>query len=323
MQPNAPFASNALSASAAGGVKVCCVGSCNLDLVTFVKKMPQIGETQHGTKFVTNCGGKGANQAVMAAKLGAQVSMVGKVGKDGFGDRMAANFLTHKIDVGSLLRSSGATSSGVATIYVDEAGHNAITIVDGANFELTPEEVASAAHLITASRVLLCQLEVPVPATVEALRQARQGGVVTIMNPAPALPDLPAELLQLSDFFCPNETEASLLTGLPVDTDAQVEAAARALLQRGCKNVLITLGSRGVALMSDSTPFEIIPAPSVRAVDTSGAGDSFLGSLAVYLGAGMEVREAIRAANHNAAISVQFEGTQPSYPWAEGVQNSL
>lgn len=294
--------------------KVCVVGAANIDLISYVPRLPRMGETLHGTRFHMGFGGKGANQAVMAAKLGGDVVMVTKLGRDIFGENTLANFRSFGIAT-EHVHFTDRAFSGVAPIAVDSQGHNAIIIVTGANDLLTADEIEAARPAIRASQVLVCQLEIPLAATLAALRVARQEGVRTIFNPAPAQPNLPDELYTLSDIFCPNESETELLTGQPVSTLAQCEAAARVLLGRGAGMVVLTLGERGSLLVS---PHETVHVPGVAVapVDSTGAGDAYVGSLAYFLAGGKPLVEALRRANHIAAISVQASGTQTSFPTA-------
>jgi ribokinase len=301
--------------------KICVVGAANLDLISYVPRLPRIGETLHGTRFHMGYGGKGANQAVMAAKLGGDVAMVTKLGQDIFGENTLKNFQSWGIDTRHVLFTDQAFS-GVAPIAVDPDGHNAIIIVTGANDKLTPEEIEAARPVIAAAQIVVCQLEIPVEITLAALRIARQEGVTTIFNPAPARPTLPDELFQLSDIFCPNESETELLTGLTVGTIEEAETAARGLLERGAGMVILTLGERG-SLLVNSDGNAHVPATPVKALDTTGAGDAFVGSLAYFLAAGKPLTEAMRRANHIAAISVQSSGTQTSFPVAADLSPDL
>ncbi len=301
--------------------KICVVGAANLDLISYVPRLPRMGETLHGTRFHMGYGGKGANQAVMAAKLGGDVAIVTKLGQDIFGENTLKNFQSWGIDTRHVLFTDQAFS-GVAPIAVDPDGHNAIIIVTGANDLLTPEEIEAARPVIAAAQILVCQLEIPVETTLAALRVARQEGVTTIFNPAPARPSLPDELYQLSDIFCPNESETELLTALPVNSQEETEAAARALLGRGAGMVILTLGERG-SLLVTATDSVHVPATPVKALDTTGAGDAFVGSLAYFLAAGKPLAEAMRRANYIAAISVQSSGTQTSFPAAADLAPDL
>jgi ribokinase len=292
--------------------KVCVVGACNLDLISYVPRMPSMGETLHGTRFHMGFGGKGANQAVMAAKLGADVTMVTKLGQDVFGENTVKNFESWGVNTKHVHFTEQAFS-GVAPIAVDQEGHNSIIIVTGANDLLTDEEIEAARPDIAAAAIMVCQLEIPLESSLAALRIARQEGVKTIFNPAPAQPDLPDELYQLSDIFCPNESETELLTGLPVGTLAEAETAARVLIGRGAGTVILTLGERGSLLVTKSIT-EHVPVESIKALDTTGAGDAFVGSLAYFLASGKPLTSAMKRANRIAAISVQSSGTQTSFP---------
>jgi ribokinase len=301
--------------------KICVVGAANLDLISYVPRLPRIGETLHGTRFHMGYGGKGANQAVMAAKLGGDVAMVTKLGQDIFGENTLKNFESWGVDTRHVLFTDQAFS-GVAPIAVDPDGHNAIIIVTGANDLLTPEEIEAARPVIAAAQIVVCQLEIPVEITLAALRIAREEGVTTIFNPAPARPELPDELFQLSDIFCPNESETELLTRLTVGAIEEAETAARGLLERGAGMVILTLGERG-SLLVNSDGKEHVPAKPVKALDTTGAGDAFVGSLAYFLASGKPLTEAMRRANHIAAISVQSSGTQTSFPVAADLPPDL
>jgi ribokinase len=301
--------------------KICVVGASNIDLISYVPRLPRMGETLHGTRFHMGFGGKGANQAVMAAKLGGEVAIVTKLGRDIFGENTLKNFQAWGIDTRFVFFTDQAFS-GVAPIAVDPEGRNAIIIVTGANDLLTLEEIEAARPAITGAQVVVCQLEIPVEITLAALRIARQAGVTTIFNPAPARPELPEELYQLSDIFCPNESETELLTGLPVTTLEEAERAARVLLERGAGAVILTLGERGSLLVNEQGT-TYVSATSVRAVDTTGAGDAFIGSLAYFMAAGKSLSEAMRRANYIAAISVQASGTQTSFPTADQLPPEL
>jgi ribokinase len=291
--------------------KICVVGSSMIDLISKVPRLPKLGETMVGHSFHMGYGGKGANQAVMAAKLGAQVTMVNKVGRDVFGEGTLKNYQEQGIDTAHVMFDD-SRFSGVAPIFVDENAQNFVVIVPGANSGLSPADVQSARQVILDSDILICQLEIPMETTLEAFRVAKSGNVRTILNPAPAAP-IPDELLQLADIFAPNETETELLTDMPVGTLGEAEAAARKLLSRGTRTVILTLGERG-ALLVDRDTVENVPAVKVDAVDPTGAGDAFVGSLAVYLGEGLPMEDAIRRANAVAALSVTRIGTQVSFP---------
>jgi ribokinase len=292
--------------------RICVVGSSNIDLISKVPRLPKLGETMIGHSFHLGYGGKGANQAVMAAKLGAQVTMVTRLGRDVFGEGTLRNYREQGIDTSHVLFDD-SLSSGVAPIFVDDSARNFIVIVPGANMGLSPADARAASALITAADILICQLEIPIETTLEALRIAKAAGVRTILNPAPAAP-LPDELLRLADICAPNETETELLTGLPAGSPQEAEAAARRLLERGPGAVILTLGERGALLVDGKGAAEHVPAVPVEPLDPTGAGDAFIGSLAVFLGEGRPLRDAIRRANAVAALSVTRIGTQISFP---------
>jgi ribokinase len=290
--------------------RICVVGSSNMDLTFRMSRLPRPGETLAGHTFKLGFGGKGANQAVMARRLGARVSMVTRVGNDVFGEHTLQNYQKQGIDTTHVLRDK-ERGTGTAAILVDDKGQNCILIVLGANEALSPQDVRAAESVIRESSLVLCQLEVPLEATREAFLLARAAGVRTILNPAPAIP-LPDELLRLSDICIPNESEAELLTGQRVTTPDEARAAATILQQRGAGAVLVTMGERGVVVAEDG--WEHIPATPVQALDASGAGDAFIGSLAVFLLEGIPLRQAARQANRVAALSVTRHGTQTSFP---------
>ncbi|NQT60664.1 MAG: ribokinase [Bacteroidetes bacterium] len=295
--------------------KICVVGACNIDLISYVPRLPILGETLHGTQFRMGFGGKGANQAVMAAKLGGDVAMVGKLGNDVFGNNTVENFKKWGVNIDNVCLTDKAFS-GVAPIAVDTDGNNSIIIVTGANDLLTADDIEAARPYIAASRILVCQLEIPIEINLAAMRIAREEGVPTIFNPAPAKSELPAEIYLLSDIFCPNESETEILTGLSVNTIDEAEKAARVLIGRGPKSVILTLGERGCLLVTKNS-VEHIPVVPVKALDTTGAGDSFVGCLAYFLALGKPMDEALRRSNSIASISVQSAGTQTSFPEAE------
>ena len=292
--------------------RITVVGSSNFDLFSRPPRFPKPGETLIGGEFRTDFGGKGANQAVTAARLGAQVTMVSSVGRDVFGQRMLENYAAQGIDTRYVLVDE-TRASGVADIWVDDGGQNVIIISPGANMALTPQHVGLASEVIQGAAAVVCQLEVPVAAVMEAFRIARAAGVRTILNTAPAAP-IPDELIALSDILSPNETETELLTGRPVDSLDDVAEAARSLLARGAQTVVVTLGKRGALLVQPDTVHHV-PPTRVQAVDTTGAGDAFIGALAVFLGEGQSLTQAIEWANIVAGVSVTRRGTQASFPY--------
>jgi ribokinase len=292
------------------------MGSFVVDLAFRAARLPAWGETLMGSTFALGPGGKGSNQAVAAARAGASVQFLSKLADDTFGKLARDTWAAEGIDA-SLVGTS-TTPTGAAAILIDAArGENAIIVVPGACFTLTPAEVEAAAPAIRSATVFLTQLELPLDAVETGLRIARGAGVPTILNPAPA-PEhpLPDALIALADYFIPNETEAALLTGLPVETIAQAETAADSLLSRGARNVILTLGARGSLLRTGSGKSTLIPPFSAGPViDTTGAGDAFCGAFAAALAAGQPAAEAARFASATAGISVTRPGTAPSMPY--------
>lgn len=301
--------------------KICVVGASNIDLISYVPRLPKVGETLHGTKFTIGFGGKGANQAVMAAKLGGDVAMITKLGKDIFGEDTLNNFKELGINTEGVTFTDEAFS-GVAPIAVNPEGENSIIIVPGANDQLSTQDLEAARDVIAASQVLVCQLEIQVEISLAALKIGKEEGVTTIFNPAPARAELPEELYQLSDIFCPNESETALLTGMQVNSQKQAEEAAHILRGRGADKVLLTLGERGSLLVTEKESIHV-PVNPVKAVDTTGAGDAFIGSLSYFLAAGKEIQDAMQLANKIAAISVQNLGTQTSFPNAADLPEDI
>jgi ribokinase len=291
--------------------RVCVVGSTNIDLTFRTERLPVAAETLAGQTFHFGHGGKGANQAVMAARLGAEVAFVSRVGRDVFGEQALANLRGQGIGT-RFVSLDDARATGVAGIIVDDQARNCILVIPGANLGLSPQNVRDAADTIRAADAVICQLEVPLETVAEAFRIAREAGVRTILNPAPAQ-GLPEKLLLLTDICVPNGGEATMLTDLPLADGDDFTTVARALRRRGPRTVLVTLGEKGVLVLEEDV-CERLPAPQVRAVDTSGAGDAFVGSLAVFLAEGCSLREAARRANVVAALSVTRLGTQASYP---------
>jgi ribokinase len=249
------------------------------------------------------------------------VTLVAKIGQDLFGRDMQENFQREGIST-DYLYLTDRVATGVAVITVDGDGMNQIIVIPGANGVLTPQEVEQARPAIERAGILVGQLEVPLEANLAAMQIARAAGVPVLFNPAPATAELPAELFHLVDIFCPNEHEAALLSGQPVQSLAEAEAAARKLLSHGPRHVIVTLGDRGSLLVDEMTVAHL-PAPQVKAVDTTGAGDAFVGTLAYFLARGAQLIEAMRRANQIAALSVQSPGTQTSYPRAADLPADL
>jgi ribokinase len=286
------------------------VGSANVDLTTFNDVFPRPGETIFGKSFDLGFGGKGANQAVAARLCGASVAMVAKVGSDLFGPATITNFQSQGIDA-SHVRIAEGVSSGVAPIFVEPGGQNRIIVVKGANDTLSPEDVDAAEPLLGKADMIVMQFEIPLRTVYHTVRFAGSHDIRCIVNPAPAQ-QVDFQQLAGADYFIPNETEAELITGMPVHSLEDAERCAGFLLRKGLKRVVLTLGARG-ALLAGPEGSELIPAFKVEAVDTTGAGDAFIGSFGVFLGEGLAEKEALRRANLYAALSTTKVGTQKSF----------
>jgi ribokinase len=296
------------------------VGSLNMDLVARAPRIPQPGETIIGSDFHTVPGGKGANQAVAAARLGAQVSMVGRVGCDAFAESLLNNLAAAGVDHTFVIHDPQA-ATGVALIAVDDAGQNSIIVASGANVRLSPADVDGAEAAIAGADALLLQLESPLETVTRAAEVARAHGVTVILNPAPARP-LPAALLSLVDVLIPNESETAMLTGLPVGSQTEAEAAAMALRELGVGTVILTLGERG-ALLAREDGAEYFPAFEVTPVDTTAAGDAFVGGFAVALAEGRSLAEAVQWGNGAGALATTKLGAQPSLPTRQDLEGLL
>jgi ribokinase len=291
--------------------RIAVIGSNMVDLVTYVNRMPVRGETVEAPSFEMGHGGKGANQAVAAAKLGASVVMVTKVGDDMFADNTIRNLASFGVDTKHVRRVPGR-SSGVAPIMVEPSGENSILIVKGANADLSPNDIERAAEDLKTCDLILLQLEIPLETVYAAIAFGKQHGVKTLLNPAPATPELDPDKIRDASFLVPNETELAILTGMPVDTKDEIAAAARSLIAKGVGTVIVTMGSRGALLVTASETREIAPV-RVTPVDTTGAGDAFVGCFARYYGAGSTLEEALDKAVRYAADSVTRRGTQKAY----------
>jgi ribokinase len=291
--------------------RIAVVGSANTDLTTFSDTFPRPGETIFGKSFDIGFGGKGANQAVASRLCGADVVMVAKVGNDLFGEATVKNFTSFGIDT-THVRIVNGVSSGVAPIFVEPNGQNRILVVKGANDTLTPSDVEEAAEALRSVSTIVLQFEIPIETVYYTVQFARKHNIRCIVNPAPALH---ADLAQLAaaDYFIPNETEAEVITSLPVHSLEEAEKCAAAFLQKGFRNIILTLGARG-SLLVTAEGAELIPPFSVKPKDTTGAGDAFIGSFAVFLAEGLPEKEALSRANLYAALSTQRVGTQKSFP---------
>ena len=286
------------------------IGSNMVDLVTYINRMPVEGETIEAPDFKLGCGGKGANQAVAAAKLGSEVLMLTRVGNDIFAENTIENFRRHNIDTRYILKSDA--SSGVAPIFVDPESRNSIIIIKGANKLLTSADIDAAAEDIKKCKLIVLQLEIPTETVYAAVKFGEEHGIPVLFNPAPAQPDLVLDQVKSCEFIVPNETELSLLTGMPVDSEDDIRKAAVALHQAGVKNVIVTLG-KGVLWLDQDGKERMFPSFKVKARDTTGAGDAFIGCFShVYVKTG-DIAKAIETANRYAADSVTRLGTQTSY----------
>jgi len=287
------------------------VGSLNADLVVRAPRFPQPGETISGEDLQVIAGGKGANQAVAAARLGSSVSMLGRVGKDSFGDLLVDNLKSNHVDAQLVQRDDAST--GTAIIIVDSNGQNSIILSAGANGKVSAEDLASFPD----HKLLLLQLEIPLETVLSAAKRAHENGLRVILNPAPAQV-IPTELVALADFIIPNETELSLLTGMDVKDVSSTEQAAHVLLQRGAKSVIVTLGSKG-ALIVSNTQVTHVDTYKVNVVDTTAAGDAFIGGFATALLKNKSLEEAVRYGCACGALATTKFGAQPSLPTKEEV----
>lgn len=300
--------------------RILVVGSSNTDMIIKLDRIPRPGETILGGAFVTAPGGKGANQAVGAARAGGQVTFIARVGQDMFGDQAVAGFATDGINVDHVSRDK-TNPSGVALIFVAKDGENSIAVAGGANAKLSPADVRKAKAAFDGASVLVMQLETPLESVQAAADLAVKAGVRVILNPAPAQ-SLPDKLLKCVSILTPNETEAELLTGIAVTDTASAAAAAAKLRVRGVQTVIITLGARGAFVATESGG-QLVSGFKVKAVDTTAAGDIFNGALAVALAEGKPLDQAVRFANAAAAISVTRLGAQPSAPTRREIEKFL
>ena len=290
--------------------RIAVIGSVNIDMVTYTDQFPRPGETIFGREFSLGFGGKGANQAVAARLCGAQVAMVARVGDDLFGPANIENFAARGIDTSRVLTTPGV-SSGVAPIFVESSGQNRIWVVKGANDRLSPADVDAAAVVLDGADFLVLQLEVPLETVYHALRFARAHGIRSILNPAPGQ-ELDLAQVAHADYVIPNETEAEALAHVPVHNLEDAKTCAQKLLDGGVRRVIVTLGANG-ALCAGPEGMAHVPAFPVQPVDTTGAGDAFIGSLACFLAEGMAEMDAIARANLYAALSTLGAGTQKSF----------
>jgi ribokinase len=291
--------------------RICVIGSANVDLTFRMPRLPRAGETLAGRSLHMGMGGKGANQAVAAARLGAQVTFVARVGNDAFGAEAVRCYRAEGIDT-AFVQHDAHCATGTAAIVVDDQAENCILYVPGANASLTPDDVRKASAAIQSADIVLCQLETPVASTLEAFHLARNAGVMTVLTPAPVM-DVPEHLLQLCDLCVPNKTEMEHLAGTSIDTPDSAHVAAAMLQAHGVNFVAMTWGRNGALLVDEAGALHI-PAVQVEAVDPTGAGDAFTAALAVSLAEGATLREAAHRATFVAALTVTRPGAQTAFP---------
>ncbi len=287
------------------------VGSANMDVYAYVDHLPEHGETVIGHRYWMGMGGKGANQTVAACRLGAQAALVGRVGEDLFGQQMLDTLKGHGVNC-DFIQTDSEAGSGVALVMVDGQAENIIAVIPGTNMRISPADVEAAAGRIQAADVVMMQLEIPLEAIEKAIDIARSSNTLCILNPAPARP-LPDSILNKVDMLTPNQTEAKVLTGISADTVEGAKTAAQALLAKGVKTVIITLGAQGALIVQPEETLHI-DGFKVDALDTSGAGDAFMGGLGVALGEGKTLAEAVQFANGVGALSATRPGAMPSMP---------
>lgn len=298
--------------------KIIVIGSSNTDMVIKADRIPVPGETIMGGRFMMNPGGKGANQAVAAARLNGNVYFIAKTGNDLFGKRSIEQYEKEGIHIENIF-SDPILPSGVALITVDAKGENSIVVASGANGSLSPEDLQNIKRTIEKGEILLMQLEIPIETVEYAAQIAKQQGIKVILNPAPARP-LSTKLLQNLYIIIPNETEAEILSGVKVTDWESARKAANIISAEGVDIVVITMGSKGALVKENSTYYEV-PAPKVKAVDTTAAGDTFCGALCVALSEDMSVIDAVKFANKCASITVTRMGAQSSLPYRKEIDS--
>ena len=296
---------------------ICVIGSLNMDLVVNVDTMPKPGQTLLGGNFKEVPGGKGANQAVAMARLEGNVSMIGKVGNDGFGKALIEALNSDNVNTNHIYKADCAT--GVAFITVDSNAQNSIVVAPGANFELTKDDIDKNIDCIKNCDIVVIQLETPLETVKYALQVSKDLGKYTILNPAPAV-KLDDEIISNVDLLTPNETELEIISGMKIDDEESIKSAAQKMIEKGVKELIVTLGSKGSLYISKDNSF-FKPAYKVDAVDTTAAGDSFTGALAVALSNNKSMEEAMDFASKVGALSVMKEGAQSSLPTLKDVEN--
>jgi ribokinase len=300
-------------------IAVC--GSINIDVTAYCRNLPRPGETVHGHRYLTGLGGKGANQAAAAARLGHPTAFIGRVGRDRFAEEALARLGEFSVDLGHVTRDPERLT-GIALINVADGGQNAITVVGGANMAMDETDIDAATDALERARVLLLQLEIPVAASLAAAARARAHGATVVLDPAPAAADLPAELFRLVDVLTPNESETATLTGIEPDDEASARRAAEALHDRGTGTVIVKMGARG-AFLSGGGRTRLVPAFAVETVDTVAAGDCFNGGLAYALAAGLPLPDAVRFAGAVGALSTTRLGAASAAPFLPEVERLL
>ena len=299
-------------------MKIAVIGSNIMDIAVYTDRFPEAGETKAANDFHIACGGKGANQAVAAAKLGTEVLMVTAIGHDMFGEQTKKNFEDLHMDTRYVLEKEN-TSSGAATVWVDASSQNKILINKAANNLLCPADLEAAADELKKCAFIVLQLEVPLETVYAAIDFGCENHIPVLLNPAPALENLDMDRVCKCDFVVPNETELSILTGMPTESMEEIRKAAGVLLEHGLKNVIVTIGSRG-SLWLSKEHMELVPALKVKAVDTTGAGDSFIGCFVAYYVESGDVLAAMKKASLYAALGVTQKGTQTSYATKEAFE---
>ncbi|MBR5033844.1 MAG: ribokinase [Bacteroidales bacterium] len=295
--------------------RILVIGSSNTDMTVKTKYLPKPGETVLGNNFTMGPGGKGANQAVAASRLGGNVKFICKVGRDIFGDNAIVHYNNEKLDTSGILRSN--EPSGVALISVDEHAENNIVVASGANGDLNEADIDASRKDLESCGILLLQLEIPVPSVIKAAQIAHKAGAMVVLNPAPACP-LPEEIFKYVDLFIPNETELANYSGIEVNDVADAEKAAAAMQAKGVGKLIVTMGSKG-ALICEGGPSVFVPAHKVKAVDTTAAGDTFCGGLCVAVSEGKSLKEAAEFACAASALTVQKMGAQNSIPFRKDI----
>jgi len=292
------------------------IGSNMVDLISYTDKMPKEGETLEAPMFRMGCGGKGANQAVAAAKMGSNVVMVSKVGDDMFAENTLRNFQSYGIDT-KYVNKVPKMTSGVAPIFVNSSSQNSILIIKGANNFLKPEDIDKAEARLKEVDLIVLQLEVPLETVYYAIEFGNKHDIKVLLNPAPAVPGLDINYACRCEFFIPNESELEILVGKPVTTIEEIKIAAKVLLDRGLNNIIVTMGAKGSLWLSNKGDEVLIEPTQVKAIDTSGAGDAYIGCFSHYIVETNDIEASMKKASLFSALSVTEKGTQFSYPSIE------